>query len=404
MKFKQEFKLLWFFYLLNFLISFVFGIISPFWVVYFQHIGLSFTQISILIMVAYIGDLFFSIPAGAFADTFGRKTSVIISFTLFIITYLGIFYTSSFFILILIYFLMSLSSCFVYPRESWFIDYLKNKGKENMIHKAVGRKKSFYSAGQIASGMIASLLALINLRLIWLWVAIGCIFLVIFVAIFGKEKFRRKHKNVKKVFKLSITTGKQGLKFSLKNKTVFILLLVVFFFFTGVGILWLGWQPRLEEQGMDVKWFGVLFSALSFLSLVLFNLSEKISKKLKHEKTMLLVFSFLFILGTVIFALVGDFAIGLIGFVIFWIGIVLGDPGSPVFIDFFNKFVPSKIRATVNSVKFFFVAIATIVASLLFGIISDSLGLRIAMSVPILFFIAVIFLYLKIKKENTFLA
>jgi len=96
---KKEWQLLWPFYLSKFLQS-IFLLTVPYWVIYFNKLGLSFSQISILASAHLLGIIIFEIPTGALADVLGRMLSVLMGIFLSSLLLSAIPFTNNFIVLL----------------------------------------------------------------------------------------------------------------------------------------------------------------------------------------------------------------------------------------------------------------------------------------------------------------
>jgi MFS family permease len=95
---KDELKFLLPFYLYIF-INRAFKLISLFSVLYFLEIGLGILQISFIMSINYVAQLIFEIPTGAISDIFGRKFSVLLSFTGISICLILVPFTSNYYVI-----------------------------------------------------------------------------------------------------------------------------------------------------------------------------------------------------------------------------------------------------------------------------------------------------------------
>jgi len=64
---------------------------EPFMILFFRQQGISFLQIGILFSIKELVSMLLEIPTGIFADSFGRRLSMIAAFTSYIISFI-IFY------------------------------------------------------------------------------------------------------------------------------------------------------------------------------------------------------------------------------------------------------------------------------------------------------------------------
>ncbi|MBU1130458.1 hypothetical protein KKE45_04030, partial [Patescibacteria group bacterium] len=86
-------------YILSFLSDLYFPI--SVWIFYYSRF-LNFKQIAILTTIKVVASNFFEIPTSAFADIYGRKKSVIVSFVLFALAMFVFAYTFNFWIFVIL--------------------------------------------------------------------------------------------------------------------------------------------------------------------------------------------------------------------------------------------------------------------------------------------------------------
>jgi MFS family permease len=106
-KFKGQYKI---FLYSNIIFKFFTSLMAPFWVIYFNKINLDFSQISLLIIVNHVAVTLFEVPTGALADTYSRKFSVLLSLLVGSLTSIGIYFNTSFEILLFLYFLSGIGA------------------------------------------------------------------------------------------------------------------------------------------------------------------------------------------------------------------------------------------------------------------------------------------------------
>jgi len=69
---------------------------DPFLILFFREAGLSFLQIGILIAVRDISTNILEIPTGIYADAFGRRKSMVMSLSSYIVSFLIFFWIPQF--------------------------------------------------------------------------------------------------------------------------------------------------------------------------------------------------------------------------------------------------------------------------------------------------------------------
>ena len=134
---------------------FYFPIIVLFW----QNNGLSLTEIMLLQSAVAIFILVLEIPTGYFADAFGRKSALIGSFVVYIISF-SVFYLSTDFWLFLIAFILyGIGEAFRSgTHKGMIMDYLKLNHWEDQKINYYGHTRSWSQKGSAISALIAGLI------------------------------------------------------------------------------------------------------------------------------------------------------------------------------------------------------------------------------------------------------
>lgn len=391
---KGEFKLLWPFYLGSFLSS-IFYIMPAFSIIYFMNIGLSLTQIGILIAVMPLASIIFEVPTGAIADLYGRKFSVLFGMFLESVLFLAIFFTTNYYLLLGLFFLDGVVATLPSgSREAWVFD-LVNKKNKRYAHKYFSKIQMFMFSGLALSGILGSLIVKsFGISVIWPITAFGC-FLAFLILIFGEENYsvkKQKSKSIKNLFKQS----KISISYSLKHPVLFYLFISGFFMIIAVVFSEnLAYAPLLKELGFPDYAFGYLSTATSLLM----ALSPLFAKKLMGKKTELNFLIWATAIGSLILASV-YFINNYITFLIvilsslFFFGLKY-----PIERPYFHKFIPTKLRATIGSFESVVFSIAGLIALPIGGYLIDIIGARNVIFISALLGIPSIIAYLLIKEK-----
>lgn len=136
---------------------------DPFIILIFREAGLSYLQIGILYSIRDIASNLLEIPAGVFADAFGRRKSMLMAFGAYIISF-GIFYAGrGFWIYALAMILFAFGEAFRSGTHKALI--LEHLAMEDLKHLKVeyyGRTRSFSQLGSAVNALIAAGLVFIT--------------------------------------------------------------------------------------------------------------------------------------------------------------------------------------------------------------------------------------------------
>jgi MFS family permease len=133
---------------------------------FYRHFDLSFEQIGFLVSASLTAILVFEIPTGAFADLYGKKTSILIG-SFFILTGLGFLAFGSEFVTFVIGFiLIGIGRAFRSGAENALLyDWLSSVEKEQEYIQHQSRLRAAFVAIDIISGSAGFLLFGLNVRI-----------------------------------------------------------------------------------------------------------------------------------------------------------------------------------------------------------------------------------------------
>lgn len=391
---KKELKTIGLFYL-AILITNMFFILIPFQILYFNSIGLSATKIGILMAVWPLMSLLFEIPTGAIADLYGRKFSTLLGIFLVGILIMGIFFTTNYWMLLIIMMLLGISETFSSGAEdAWIIDLLKHK-KLKISHQFFSKMIGVSRLGLFVSGFLGVFfVATFGLKSIWL--ISGISYLVYFFILIFVEEHKIKHKvSLEKPFKEIYNQTKKSSKYTYNHPVLFYLFLIAFFGAMGAGFAgFISITPFLVNLNFPEYAFGYLFSFMALAGIFSPLLSNLFIKK-TTEKNLLIFSSFItLLLGfLILFANNLIFALSII-----FVSMMAWDFKFPIRESYFHKFMPSKMRATIGSSRAMILSLAGIISLPLAGILVDQIGARLTIFISSLFMIPIIIFYLIIKE------
>lgn len=395
--FKEgELKLLWPFYL-DMTISRMLQFAPAFLVPYFWFLGLSATQIGILIAILPLFMLLFEIPTGAIADLYGRKFSVLLGYFLEGIGFLSLFFFTNYYALLGIFAFIGIGATFSSgSKEAWIADLIKSK-KSDLLHTYFVKEQTFQSFGLIISGFIGAIIvASLGLKYIWMFLFLSFVVSIIILS-FSKEIFVRKEITIKESYKKILKQSNKSISYSRKHPVLFYFLLANFIIvFAAAFDEGLSWSPFLIELGFPEYGFGFLWSAMNGMFMISPWISHRFMKKNKERKFIIgMIFLSLIITSMVLFVQNYMLAVLITIFSLFFFS-----ARYPAERIFFHKFIPSKLRATIGSIESMILSIATIIAMPLVGFAVDHLGARYTIFLTVILTIPGLIIYSRIKEND----
>jgi len=396
---KYELKLLWPFYLEQF-IGNLFFIYPIFSILYFLDNNFSLTQIGIFFGLLGFSVIIFEMPTGAIADLYGRKFSVILGNLLIGINLIIIMFAKDFFLICILYFLWGLFYTLTSgSRDAWFVDLLKTNKKGKKIHDLNSVVTAISSGGVIIAGIIgAFLVKYFGLEIIWIFSGMAFILAGLALLFAKQEHIEKKELNLLKTWQNIFNQMKNSGKKVYNDSNIFYLIIAGMFLV--IAIIFAGdltFYPLIKEAGFKEYYFGFLISICYSIGLLVPLINKSLIKKLGGPKkyiigiiSLLFIFTFPIIL---INHLYGYLALYIIGFFLF---IFYG----PVRFSFFHSFLPSKKRATIDSIGNMINALIIAIISPIVGFTADTLGYKWTIFIGALFYIPAIIMYSKVKGEG----
>lgn len=130
---------------------------------------LDFKQIALLTGICGLAALLFEVPTGAFADIYGRKTAIVLSYILFSASMLGVAFSHTFEAFLVLGIMSALSNAlYSGSLEALVYDSLKESGKEHIFERVVSRMEALTWVGLCIGSVVGGFLYQINFRLPYL--------------------------------------------------------------------------------------------------------------------------------------------------------------------------------------------------------------------------------------------
>jgi MFS family permease len=326
------------------------GIIAPLFIVYLLSIGLNTAQIGILFATMGIASIIFEFPTGLYADNYGRKNSVLIAFGSSALLYIIWFFSKDFYVLWLLSVLLGVASTFLSgAREALMIDNLKLSDDDEKRNSIYTRISVFGNIGYLIGGLLGALLAFYFIKSIWLAAAIielTSFFLYLFFVKEDKTKHIFKEKAEQGWIKIK-KSAKESITHIIKDRPTLLLIIIGIILSLVAGSYSFVFPVLLKETIKIPNYYFGFLGVISGLTGILGAfLGEKITQKKNYHFTISFFVIVLFILY-IFFGLSTLFWFSLIIFTFIELSM---SSYSPIFGSFFNKFVPSPIRASVLSI------------------------------------------------------
>jgi MFS family permease len=316
-------------------------------------------EVFILKAVYSIGIIVMEIPSGYVSDAWGRRKSLILGAILgclgFVIYSLG----AGFWFFLLAEITLGIGQSFISGSDSAMLyDSLNSMNRSDEYLKLESRTLSIGNFGEAIAGITAGVIASYSLHLPFIFqafiasIAIPASLLLVRPEneqlLEGKGKF----KEIIMIFKYSLIENKL-LKWNIIMSSVI-----------GCSTLSIAWfiQPYLKELNIGTVIIGIIWTLLNLTVGTVSLLSNKINDYLGNNKTCLLIVAFI----SISYMLIGRNQ-SIIGIGILFILYASRGVATPILKNNINILTESKIRATVLSIRNFFIRF-------IFAIITPCLG------------------------------
>jgi MFS family permease len=344
-------------------------------IIYFLSLGHNIVAITTMFAVSRILMILFEFPSGAFADNYSRKKSILISFALMTIAFLGIFSFKSFWLIAIFFILHDIAWTFQSGTTSaWVIDTLNYGKHSKKLASLFARFFFFEKTGVILGGLIGLIVVAINFRFIWLVIALTNIITFFIVLKYMEEKNFKTKKLDSKIFLQTFIQAKDSIKYLVhkNNSQIRGLALAVFFGTIAIDAFFIQ-TPLILNQilGLSPEYIAGISSIVGLVALIAPFIGEKLSHRFGTRKPLFFMF-----IGIFIFML--TFAIS--RNIYLSIGmIILFSTFETAFITIHDStvqhIIPSKNRATLTSAMNIIWAIASSLSVFCVGIGINYIGL-----------------------------
>ena len=130
---------------------------EPFLLLVFLDKGLTFLEIGLLISIREGAVIVMEVPSGAIADVYGRRKSMIVSFTAYIASFLVFAAVDVFVLLAVAMVLFGIGDAFrTGTHKAMIFSWLRAQGRESERTKVYGYTRSWSKFGSALSSVLAS--------------------------------------------------------------------------------------------------------------------------------------------------------------------------------------------------------------------------------------------------------
>ncbi|MDP3990239.1 MAG: MFS transporter [archaeon] len=347
------------YYLVEFINESRRSILGTLKIVYFLSIGLSLIQVTTLYATGQVMLLLSEFPTGAFADSFGRKKSIIFSFLLLTISFTLTFFTTNYYWLIALNSLTMLGWTFQSgTHDAWIIDTLGLGKQPDLNGNDINERSrtNIFSTrfivgkiGWVIGGIVGSIIAYFNIQFIWLALALfNLIGFLLLLKYMEERGFTPERFSFKKMFHEIKKQSKDAIVYSYKHNILSVLLLIILFKGFPLSLFEVSWPIFFKDiLNIPVYYFGIIVSVSTFFAVF----GAYISKKMSYRKGIpaaLFLFYLIFVISALGLGIASLVSVAIGAFCFFQVG----EGGTrPVGQSALHKYIPSNQRASILSLR-----------------------------------------------------
>lgn len=371
----------------------------PIIVLFFQDLGLSYSQIFWIFTIGAIFSFVIEIPTGIFADIYGKRRGILLSKFFIFVSFIFFGLSFNFVSLLFANLLYELGKSFRSGTETAYVYSYLAQTKGTPSYTLVKANQKFYariseSLGTAFGGFIAYKY---GFNFVFFVAAIPA--LLNFVQTFFWQKLEECMHAQKIHLQSKFTFAKEALKESLVRSDLRKIIFNTALFSAAVVSLDKFVQPYMDNVGVQLQYFGLVYSGFLLLVAFLARYSANLEEKFGAVKIINIITIISFV--PVLFLGLGLSNIWGVG--LFFFVLMVENIRSPISNSLFHDHVSSENRATMGSILELFKSSVRLLILPLVGYTADLYSVRVAiLFISMLIFFTGTFLWLSAGKQFRF--
>ncbi len=341
----------------------------PVIVLFYEDHGLGLQDVFILKSVYSIAAVSLEIPSGYLADVWGRRKCLVLGSILFFCGYLCYSFTATFGAFLIAEILLGSGQTLVNGADSALLyDTTAKYGKEQLYLRYEGRITMIGNFAEAVAGILGGLLAAYSLHFPFYFQAViafsGIPAALALEEIVTGQRIRNGFSEIRRIIRYSLFTNK-ALCYNIMYSGII-----------GAATLTMAWlvQPVLMHLDSPISWYGVAWTILNLTVGVSALFSDRVER----------YFGMHVINGIILFFIAGGYIA--LAFNLTWSGLlvllvfyVFRGFATPILKGYINQMTFSDMRATVLSIRNFFIRLMFAVMAPFIGWINDIYSLKTAL-------------------------
>lgn len=338
-----------------------------------NYVGLSYSQISLLVVVLFAGSVGFDFLLGIFADSFSRKRSYIWGIFLSLLGLLPFILTKDYSLFIFGVFLSGVGSALSSNvLDTYVYENLNDHRLTEHYAGITSKAQQMFYYGRTIAGVLGGFFFAVNPILPYVFYATALIFCILLAIFYLKEvSIKQEKKNI-----MQTTTA--AFSFLKERKDILYFCLIGLLILAFSDLLFGYYQPYFNTLHISPLMIGILYSVISIVS----SFGSGLMKKWLSTYSAKAINNFM-IVATIItacFMIPQLFPLAFVGslFVALTFGFV-----APNLRHFLNIQSPSDIKTSIASFGTTMYAVGTMIGLFLSGILADHFSSTVILTIII---------------------
>lgn len=364
---------------------------DPYLYLYFIQSGLEYTEIGLLLTVREVIIYIFEVPSGVFADRFGKKTELVISFMFYIVSFVLFYLGNGFVDYIIAIVFFGLGEAFRSgTHKAMIMAYLDRYKVEDSKSKVYGKTRSFSLIGSTISSLVSIFFIISLPNLSWLFIIAIIPYVLDMILILTYPKFLNSRIDAKFSLKGFIKENINSITYVFKTKSIRSLLIGSASYNAGFKSIKDYIQPVIVTITMSVIIFssfdaventkiylGIIYSFIYVISAYVTLNAHKTKKYIKRET----IVSSMWMLSGISLMVMGFFIERLVVvLVVFLLLYVFLNIRKPLMIEKIGDLVDKDKRASVLSIESQFTSLLIAIFAPILGFIADVYSIELMLT------------------------
>jgi len=354
--------------------GFGFGLITAMWLIYLQQRrGLSLTQATFVDVAFWIAAVLGEVPTGIVADTFGRKTSLVVGIALMSLSIFAWAIAPTVPLIMLAYAGLAIGVTFLSGAEdAFFYESIQISGRANSYTRLVGLAGATMlgatALGSASSGLFAS----VDLILPFLIASVSLLATLGIVLTFKEPQIEEKvdgqaRKSYGEILRQSFALMRA--RPALRSPMLYLALVPMAALIMETFFL----QPQAVALGVPIVGIGVLVMATQFTNMAGSTWADRIATRLGEGRVLYIV-PVIIVLSLILLAMFQ------VPFSLLWIAMISFVTAvlRPLVLNRIQNQVSDNVRATILSMQSLMATLLLTVSEPILGVMADRSGLPAA--------------------------